>query len=144
MECILSESGLNIALQYRLLLATRYLILHDALVRVYSKHSSRWEGPFKVLRVSKKTKSGNHGEKFQPFNISAVLPIPPRSNDRDLKSDMESIKTLFKQNDHVKFTAKIIKPAEARTKSYECRDSTGKKSVACWQEVHSNMSIKGF
>lgn len=85
METIVAKSRITRALQSKLPPATKYLILPRDLVIVFRAKTKRWEGLFTVIRTSKKIISRKDGAKVKPFNISAVLPIAPKSNEGNLK-----------------------------------------------------------
>ena len=73
------------ALKSKLPPATRYLVKPGDYVRVYRESSKKWEGPFKVKRVSSKLVSVTDGNKVKTFSITAVLPIPSNEYDPDLE-----------------------------------------------------------
>lgn len=56
-------------------------------------------------------------------SISAVLLIASRSNDGELKSNMETLQEHVIQNDHRRFPEEILKTSDARTKSQICKEA---------------------
>lgn len=74
-ETIGAESKITRALQSKLLLATKYLILPANYVRVFIQRSGRWEGPFTAVRVIRKPMFNTDSIYFNPFKISAALAI---------------------------------------------------------------------
>lgn len=77
---------------------------------------SRWEGPFTITRVSKKTLSVTYGIKIKPFNITYVLLIAPKANNTALKHDMQKLQAFVKQNEQLVYSVEVLKPSDLRNK----------------------------
>lgn len=58
---------------------------------------------------SKKNISVTDGIKVRPFKISSVLPTAPKTNDTDLKDNIEDMKELLSQNEHNKVPVEMLK-----------------------------------
>lgn len=90
METIVAESGIQRSLQSKVSPATKYLIIRGGLFSVYRERTAIHEGPFTVTNILKKIISVTDGTKVKPFNISSMLPISPKTNDAELKYEMET------------------------------------------------------
>lgn len=123
METIVAEARITKALQSKLPPATKYIILPEDLVRVFREKSGRWEGPFTVTKTSKKIITVTDGTKLKPFNISAVLPVAPKTNGSDLRHDMNSLQSSVRENPDIFYPIEIMKASDPRTKSKECQDA---------------------
>lgn len=75
----------------KLLPDTRYLICPGDKVRDYRENTKTCNGPYEVTKVSNKIISDTDGIKIKQFNITSVLPMPPKTNDLDTKHDMNKI-----------------------------------------------------
>lgn len=115
METIVAVARINRALHSKIPLAIKYLMLPGDLVRVFRERSGRWEEPFTVTRVSKKIISVTDGINVEPFNTSAVILIAPKSNDRDLQSDMEIMRAFVIRNYQIQDPVEILNPSDLRT-----------------------------
>lgn len=100
MNTIVAESRLNRALQSKLSLATKYLIIPSALIRVYREKYKRWEGLFTIIRPSKKILSVTDCINVNQFDISAILTLVPRYNECDLKHDMKNLQAFVIQEEN--------------------------------------------
>lgn len=123
MEAIVAETRIQKALRSKLPPATKYLILPGDLVRVFRERSGRWEGPFTVTKVSKKIISVTDGIKVREFNITAILPIAPRTGDQDLKHDMTTLQAFVRENGESLYPVEVLKKSDPRTRSDKCKNA---------------------
>lgn len=83
---------ISTALSARLPPATRYLIHPGDRVRIYRECSRAWEGPFLVIRDTKKQSwIVDQRDKAQLFRISQLLPERSESDNRLFQHDHEGL-----------------------------------------------------
>ena len=138
METIVAQTRIKTALRSKLPPATKYLIKPGDDVRVYRERSKRWNGPFKVTKVSDKIISVTDGEKVKQFNITSVLPMKPRANDTDLTRDMSGIERYYLiTQDESQYPSEILNKSDPR---YTCPSSLN----AIKQEIEGLLARNAF
>lgn len=111
MKSIVAENRIKISLRSKLPHATRYLIRPGQEVRVYRENKNKWEGPCEVTEVVDKVIYVTDDIKLKQVNKSAVLPMPPKINDPELKDEIKKM-TRFVTN---------TQDLQLPTKSYKIR-----------------------
>lgn len=91
MKTILSQSRIRTTLHSKLPSSTKYLIVKGDKVRVFREKKNKWDGPFKMTRLVNKIISVIDVITVKPLKLILAHRISPKSNDADLKNDMEKI-----------------------------------------------------
>lgn len=114
-DTTVEEARIQRALQSELPPATRCLILPGDLVTVYEERTAKCEERFTLTKVSKKIISITDVAGVKPFNQSLGIPITQKTNDTELKYDMENIQEYVQTNDQHQHYVRLLKSSYWRT-----------------------------
>lgn len=95
MSTLVAAQPILWALGSRIPPATRYLISHGDKARVYRERSSRWEGPFVVLRVeAKQAHVADRNGSVRHVGLAQLLPEPTPCDERALRYYQDGLRNM--------------------------------------------------
>lgn len=123
MESIVVENRIKIALRSKLPPATKQLFRPQQEVRVYREYKNKWDGRLEVQKVADKDISVTDGIKLKPFNISAVLPTPPKSNDAKRNDEITKMIRLVSERQDMELPSEVLQNSDPRYNSKANKDA---------------------